>query len=560
MSVEKTSRPAATFATFFAISAALAGLAWDPGAPAADPKRFLVMLVAVVALAAHHRRAHPPEIAPASLLFVGFVAASALSLCWGRGGGWRDLLTLAGAALLVVAASQRSRDEAAAIARITATVLGGAAALWALAQVMMGARGLAIHGGQGNPNWLGLLLAATLPLSLSAVLRAGCETRGKRLFAMLALAQIPALLLARSRTAWIALAVAAVAGLADRRLPIRRSVAVGLALATGAAVTLIFVGAQFGALRSLEGRAWIWRIAARAAIDALPWGQGMGAFPRLFLDGQSSALAALPIGEAGRRFVNATTAHNEWLQIAMETGAPGLALFVAAIGCGIVACRRAGARAEAATLIAFAVSAIADSPLRQSGAVIPMALALACAPRTVRLAPRPVLGRVVSPALGLLAAAALLPIAGSTWLGARLATAARDADPDRKLALLSRAAAIDPRSGAIAFALGLAHLERGEPVAALVDLERSRPLLAQVGNEVAIGNAQLLAGDAGAAAAAYDRALRLDPGSFRARVNLVVALRRLGRDADADLQLRRARRLWPHHPALAEIGDEAPAP
>jgi tetratricopeptide (TPR) repeat protein len=287
----------------------------------------------------------------------------------------------------------------------------------------------------------------------------------------------------------------------------------------------------------------------------------MGAFPRLFLDGQSAALAALPIGEAARRFVHATTAHNDWLEIATETGAPGLALFAAAIGCGIVACRRAGARAEAATLIAFAVSAIADSPLRQPGVLIPVALALACAPRTVRLAlTAPVTGRVASPAVGLLVAAVLLPFAGSTWLGARFATAARDADPDRKLALLSRAAEIDPRSGEIAFALGLAHLERGEPAAALADLERSRPLLAQVGSEVAIGNAQLLAGDAGAAAAAYDRALRLDPGSFRARFNLVVALRRLGRDGDADLQLRRARRLWPYHPALAEIGDEERAP
>jgi len=87
----------------------------------------------------------------------------------------------------------------------------------------------------------------------------------------------------------------------------------------------------------------------------------------------------------------------------------------------------------------------------------------------------------------------------------------------------------------------------------LAELERSRALLPQVATEVAIGNAHLFAGDADAAAAACQRALRLDPGSFRAHANLAVALRRLGRDDDAELHLRAARRIWPYHPVLAAI-------
>jgi tetratricopeptide (TPR) repeat protein len=241
----------------------------------------------------------------------------------------------------------------------------------------------------------------------------------------------------------------------------------------------------------------------------------------------------------------------------VETGLPGLLLLASAIGVGIAACRRAGARAETATLVAFAVAALADSPMRQPEVLAPVVLALASAPRTCRL-PRVSLRHVrVAVALGLAAAAALLPIAGASWLGARLVTVARDADPEHELALLSHAAEIDPRAGEIAFAVGIAHLGLGDPAAAAAALERSRALLPQVATEVAIGNAHLVAGDDGAAAAAYGRALRLDPGSFRAHTNLTVALRRLGRSAEAEQHLHAARLVWPHHPALAEIAAQS---
>ena len=538
-----------------AITIASAALAWDPAAPAADPKRLLLLVAAAVALATTRRQDAPLDVSPAAPLFVAFVGLSALSLAWGEGNGWRDLATLGAAALLLAGAALRPRADAAALARATASLLGGGAALWTLAQAVTGARGLALHGGQGNPNWLGLLLAVTLPLSLSALLGAPRGARVERLLALLVLPQIPALLLAQSRTAWVALAVAGVATLADPRTPLKRHAGLALAAALGGGAALLV--AHGGALHALGGRIWIWRIAARAAVAALPWGGGLGAFPGRFLELQGEALAGLPAAEAAHRFVNATTAHDDWLEIATETGLPGLLLFAAAIGAGIVACRRTGARAEAATLIAFAVTALADSPLRQPAVLVPVALALASAPRTRAVATGSRRVGAIAGGLGLATAAALIPIAASSWLGAHLATRARDADPERKLALLAQAARVDPRSGEIAFAAGLARLERGEPEAALPDLERSRPLLPQVATEVAIGNAHLVAGAADAAAAAYQRTLRLDPGSFRAHANLAVALRRLGRDREAELQLASARRLWPHHPVLAEIAADS---
>jgi len=533
------------------IGAALALLAWDPAAPAADPKRALLLLVVVGALATTPRPSSPLLVPAAAPLFWAFVALAALSLARAHGPGWRDLATMAGAALLLLAASLRPREEAGAMARATATALGGGAALFTLGEALTGARAFGLHGGQGNPDWVGLLLAVTLPLSLAALLDAARGSRGERILALLVLPQIPALLLSQSRTAWIALAVAGLVTLADPRLPLKRNVAIALGLPLGAAAIVLI--APGSASHALAGRVWIWGLAARAAAGALPWGDGLGTFPARFLATQGDALSGLPAPEAARQFVNATSAHDDWLETAVEMGVPGLLLLAGAVGAGIIACRRAGARAEAATLIAFAVAAVADNPLKQPAVLAPVALALAGAPRTVLLWDRPRRAGPVIVGAGLLAAAALLPIAASSWLGAHLATRARDADPQRKVALLSRAAEIDRRSGEIAFALGLARLEYGQPDAAIAELERSRSLLPQVAVEVALGNAHLRAGATADAVTSYERALRLDPGSFRAHTNLAVALRRLGRDGEAERHLHSARLVWPHHPALAEI-------
>src|SRR6185436_12253428 len=213
----------------FGSAAAIALLAWDPAAPAADPKRALLLVVAAAALVWTPRRdrsavvATVVELPAAAPPFLALAALAALSLTWGDGHGWRDLATLGAAALVLLAAALRPRAEAAAMARATASVLGGGAALWTLLEAMTGARGLALHGGQGNPNWLGLVLAVTLPLSLSALLREGRESRTGRVLALLVLPQIPALVLAQSRTAWVALAVAGVVTLLDARTPPRRN-------------------------------------------------------------------------------------------------------------------------------------------------------------------------------------------------------------------------------------------------------------------------------------------------------------------------------------------------
>jgi tetratricopeptide (TPR) repeat protein len=477
-----------------------------------------------------------------------------------RSPGASDLATFVGGAALLAAAGLRPRRDAATAARLVALLVGAGAAVAALAQRLAGARGLGVHGGQGNPNWLGLLLAVSLPLSLSAAARA--RTRGRAALAVAiagVLVQLAALVVAQSRTAVAALAVAALAVLIAHAAASRSGRALSLRLA--AAIALVATAALLihaGALGSLAGRIWIWKLSACAAADAFPWGDGLGRFPGAFLAEQGQALAAVSAGAAARQFVNATTAHNDWLQTAVETGLPGLITLAAALAIALRACWRGGARAEAATILAFAVSAAGDSPMRQPAALALLVLAVASAPRPTE----PPLGAPARPtavparalrAAGLLAAAVLLSSAVSTWAGARLTSAARDADPDRQHALLSRAAALDPDSAEIAFALGVAALARGAPEAASFHFRVSGALLPQVGTDVALGNALLAEGDPGASVDAYERALRRNPGSFRAHANLVTALRRLGRDDEAAWHLRVARRLLPAHPALHEL-------
>jgi tetratricopeptide (TPR) repeat protein len=182
--------------------------------------------------------------------------------------------------------------------------------------------------------------------------------------------------------------------------------------------------------------------------------------------------------------------------------------------------------------------------------VLLLALALAATPNLPRLRR----DRFVAPLI-LAALAAVLPIALGSWLGSREATRARQAPPEERRHALERACRLDPRSGAIAFDLGFAELERGEAAAALAHLARSRRLLANVGTDVAIGNAELTRGDAAAAVRAYRAALGRHPALFRAHANLAEALRQTGDLDGATRHLALAREIMPHHPKLESIAE-----
>ena len=112
--------------------------------------------------------------------------------------------------------------------------------------------------------------------------------------------------------------------------------AAGLGLSLGALLLVAFTSGfdQLGQAGNVEGpqsRGEIYTNTLRAIGDHAPLGAGLGAFERIY-----------PLYEQGEgppaTFVNA--AHNEYLQLALELGAPGL--LILALGLGWLAMRMAG--------------------------------------------------------------------------------------------------------------------------------------------------------------------------------------------------------------------------
>ena len=559
-------------------------LVFDPAAHAADPKRVVILGVALVVAAAALAKpvARPPTRTVAQYTLLPFVLLSAVTAAWGTAAGLRDLGTFAAATL--VAWTFRPVSARALAMRI-GSLAGGGASLVALVAFAGGALGFALHGGQGNPNWLGLLLAVTLPLSLDAVACDGARRRWPVVPVALAAVQLPALFLAHSRVAWVAAAVAlAAAGIAAKKSFSSRRRARG----AGAVLAAIGVGAIFAcavmlgeraparaasashvsddrtpedgsAARSFAGRVWIWRISARAALAAPFLGAGLGGFPERYLTMQGDALSTLPPREASRRFVNATTAHDEPLQVAVESGSLAALLLVLGLSALVVGHFRAGRLGLGGASLAVLIASLGDSPLRQPAIALLVGLLVAAErprPLSAPIARSRLFFRVekVLVALAILGGGSLLGAATRGFLGGHIATTASEiVDPGARARRLAHALAVDPSSGEIRFALGTNALAAGSAELALTHFEAARPRT--VGTLSAIGEASLAIDDAHRAANAWNAALALHPGSARAHLGLAESEHRLGHDDRAEASLRIAKLLLPGDPRVAAMED-----
>ncbi|MEO7092644.1 MAG: O-antigen ligase family protein, partial [Polyangiales bacterium] len=387
--------------------ATIAALVHDRAAPAADAKRTLVLLVGLGALALVVARKGTTARStrhPAWTCALGFVALSALSALWGLPSGLLDLGVWVGAAAVAIAVRAGGLRSSVAIMRGVALACGGGASLAVLVSYARGLRGLWLHGGQGNPNWLGLLLAVTLPLSLEAL--CAWRARPPRRPALVAFAaassvlQLPGLVLSHSRVAWVATAIGLavlVVGARLRgtaRLP-RATMAIAALcalLAIGrASPAIAALGAPSSAeatpLDSLRGRIFLARVSAGAAVRALPFGVGLGGFGHAYLAAQGEVLGTMAPKEASHRFLNATTAHDDWLQVAIESGPLAVLLLAASLGLAVVALHRARLHGGSAALVACGICALGDSPLRQPAVVLVVALVLSTIPARIHRQP-----------------------------------------------------------------------------------------------------------------------------------------------------------------------------
>lgn len=543
-----------------------ASLVYDPSAAAAHPKRvagLLVTLFAVVGVLAARSRGQRlfggPTLSPALSGWLAFVVVSGVSILWGKPAGLDDAMGWVAGAGVALAAGALPRRVARSAALSAGWWIGSVSAVAVLAQWMGGTRGIALHGGHGNGNWLGLVLAVTLPLS-AGLAKAAHDRRAPWWAAAVVGVglQLPALLLASSRVAWVACAVSigVATWLAFPAATTWRRVAGAFA------VVLVLSAASWTALRfesgterqvggnattSIAGRKWIWNASLDAGKTALPMGTGLGGFAHAYLDAQGTALAGLPVTEASRRFQNATTAHQEWIQALVETGPLGLSLLALALGSAMLDAIRRRDASMTGTWVALIVCCFGDSPLRQPAIVLLMGLCFAAQRRCWWKRPTPALGATF------VASSVLLAVGVAAWLACRWETAARDALPGDQEAWLERAVQLDDRSGQAALSLGLLRLETGDARGALTMLAASRDRLANVGTDVAMGNAWMQLGEPAKAERSYERALRRHPGFFRAHANQVEALRAQGKLEEAEQHMAEARRLYPGHPKLAEM-------
>lgn len=538
---------------------AAAALAYDPSAPAAACKRTLFLLLALALLARAASRLltkarAAPGVSPALVALAGFVLFEGLSLSWSASPGY--LTVGSHVAALALAWALSADTDARVIRQNTALFIGSGASLWCVGAFILGARGFDLHAGQGNPDWLGLLLALTLPFSVHAF--ANVKERHLRALALLSTGlQVVALFLAHSRVAWLASVVGlAVWGATRARNKLR--FLSGFALSLGLALTLVTLAEQQPlssdnpAAESFAGRVWLAETTLQAATNALPLGTGLGGFAAAYLDTQGTRLAKLSPDTAARTFVNATTAHGDFAEIVCETGPLGLLLFLVALVFAVRQALQSKDGVALACLVTAAITMLGDSPLHQPACVLVLFLCLAQAPSGISLSRTT--HRIGTLAL-LLAAALLLRESASDWWAQRLVTGARDAPLAQQTSTFAKAARIAPRSGEVAFALGEARLEAGDPQGAYEAFLRSEALLPSVATNVALGNTLLALNRGAEAQAAYQKAVRRSPGSLRAQTNLAALLLDEGRLDEAEKHLLIARDLSPGHAKVRALQD-----
>jgi Flp pilus assembly protein TadD/O-antigen ligase len=337
-----------------------------------------------------------PKASPAWFLALAFFGVRILSalLAYGRAGapmgqqlGW---IAEQGLYATLYAWGIAHLGDASRASRLKAALLGGAAvaALYALLQnygvdplaqgrVELGFAGRA-QSSLGNPDFWGGFVILVLPFSLE--------------YPLLQALLMVALVLSQTRAAWLGFAAsAAVLALGGWRRPLWR----GLAFGFIALILFAFPNPlnQRG-LRSVQrlassldvgqadagGRFFMARAAWRIAAAHPLLGIGGGRFGWAFVQEQGRMMAEPGAATQPYRFT--LDAHNDFLQIAAESGFPALLAFVALLVLSFGMAWRRGAWVLAAVLASFGADALLNFPLSvvPSAALAWLAMALCAAP------------------------------------------------------------------------------------------------------------------------------------------------------------------------------------
>jgi putative inorganic carbon (HCO3(-)) transporter len=225
---------------------------------------------------------------------------------------------------------------------------------------------LRVYATLGNPNFVAAFLCSITPLWWSMVGTIG--RAGLRRFIWMSLGPLLALgiLATGSRIPLLAGTAVAMwyAPAFKRRL--RVLVAVGGLLA----LVVIFSPARpLG--ETVQGRLHIWRVVLPHALEAPVFGSGPGSFEPKYAQWETAWLTTTPASDRLRRFAGLQDhAHNDFLEILVEHGVPGLVLFlliplVGLAGSMVSSGDEVVAYGAAGGLVALLGCALADFPLHR---------------------------------------------------------------------------------------------------------------------------------------------------------------------------------------------------
>ena len=343
-----------------------------------------------------------------------------------------------------------------------------------------------VYGTMGNPDFLAIYVAATMPALLALARRAEGTARwlvwGGVVFDVIALGG------AGSRTGIVAaMCGCAAVLLVDASARRARSLIIFGAIVSIAAIALAWRNPR-SASTAARGRAFIWRV---SLVDAAhrPFGDGPGTFAYAFPTRLGEFVRGHQPGDWQRFIGYERTANNDLVQAIADSGWPGAIALVVVFGFALIRLARATQTADLAAVAAFGIviaivaAAMTESPLQRAETWVLLWLCVGIATKTEHREPAPATS-LTAGARATSSGSLLLRYAGATaltlllaWFAAQpvFATYWADAgtafESERKYSeavdAYRRSLAFDPSASSAAFNLPRALTHAGDLDAAI---------------------------------------------------------------------------------------------